>query len=110
MAASKFGEGFGEPQIAVRPMYKHAKRVWLGGFVLAAVVVVAVTLLSTGSDASLRKVSSSMRGVGTAKVGDVSADVGPIGTARRGELPCPEGKDSDYWVRKGVAFLLNLND
>ena len=26
------------------------------------------------------------------------------------ELPCPEGKDPDYWVRKGVAFLLNLND
>ena len=26
------------------------------------------------------------------------------------ELPCPPGKDSDYWVRKGVAFLLNLND
>ena len=26
------------------------------------------------------------------------------------DLPCPPGKDSDYWVRKGVAFLLNLND
>ena len=26
------------------------------------------------------------------------------------ELPCPPVKNSDYWVRKGVAFLLNLND
>lgn len=91
MAPSKFGEGIGEPPIAARPVYKHAKRVWLGGFVLAAVVVVTVTLLSTGSDASLRKVSASMRGVGTAKVGGASADVEPVGAARHDELPCPEG-------------------
>ena len=26
------------------------------------------------------------------------------------ELACPEGKDPDYWVLKGAAFLCQLND